>query len=61
MLNLEPRFGPKVCGLASHVKLETQIRAKGLLRDPNHAKLETKIRAKGSWIPAKGFLGAKAC
>ena len=32
VLSLKPRFGPKVCGEPKRVKLETQIRAKGLWR-----------------------------
>ena len=53
MLNLKPRFGPKVCGEPKRVKLETQIWAKGLWR-AKRVKLETQIRAKGLWR-------AKAC
>ena len=70
MLNLKPRFGPKVCGEPKRVKLETQIRAKGLCSqsvlnlkprfgpkvcgEPKRVKLETQIRVKGLWR-------AKAC
>ena len=53
MLNLKPRFGPKVCGEPKRVKLESQIRAK-VCGEPKRVKLETQIRVNGLWR-------AKAC
>ena len=76
MFNLKPRFGPKVCGKPKRVKLETQIRAKGLsgqrfVESQSVLNLKPRFGPKvcgepkrvklETQIRAKGLWRAKAC